>query len=101
MYYILPTDNDIQHHGVDGQKWGVKNGSPYPLNVKGRAALKKQKKNAKELIKTYKKNKEDLFNKSLRDEVNKKAKEMVSQETLNEFVEARKNWNKNDFPDFF
>ena len=22
----------LQHHGVKGQKWGVKNGPPYPLN---------------------------------------------------------------------
>ena len=22
----------MQHHGVKGQKWGVKNGPPYPLN---------------------------------------------------------------------
>lgn len=26
-YYI----DSISHHGVKGQKWGVKNGPPYPL----------------------------------------------------------------------
>lgn len=26
MYY-----NDLYHHGVEGQKWGVRNGPPYPL----------------------------------------------------------------------
>ena len=25
-------DNYLEHHGVEGQKWGVKNGPPYPLN---------------------------------------------------------------------
>ena len=25
-------DNYIQHHGIEGQKWGIKNGPPYPLN---------------------------------------------------------------------
>lgn len=23
--------NELQHHGVEGQKWGVRNGPPYPL----------------------------------------------------------------------
>lgn len=26
MYY-----NDIYHHGIEGQRWGVRNGPPYPL----------------------------------------------------------------------
>lgn len=30
-YYISPTDDDIQHHGIKGQKWGQQNGPPYPL----------------------------------------------------------------------
>ena len=29
-YYL----NSISHHGVQGQKWGVRNGPPYPLVVK-------------------------------------------------------------------
>jgi len=28
MYIV---SNDLQHHGILGQKWGVKNGPPYPL----------------------------------------------------------------------
>lgn len=32
MYYISPTNKDLMHHGVKGQKWGVRNGPPYPLN---------------------------------------------------------------------
>lgn len=34
MYYIgsIPYDEDyLEHHGIKGQKWGVKNGPPYPL----------------------------------------------------------------------
>lgn len=27
--------NYLEHHGVKGQKWGVKNGPPYPLDAKG------------------------------------------------------------------
>lgn len=26
------TQNQILHHGIQGQKWGVRNGPPYPLN---------------------------------------------------------------------
>ena len=41
MYYIgtLAFDpNYLEHHGVKGQKWGIKNGPPYPLD--GAAKLK-------------------------------------------------------------
>ena len=24
-------DSELKHHGILGQKWGVKNGPPYPL----------------------------------------------------------------------
>lgn len=47
QYLILPTNQDIQHHGVLGMSWGKRNGPPYPLNASGRASLRKQKKEAK------------------------------------------------------
>lgn len=28
------NDNDMYHHGVKGQKWGVHNGPPYPIREK-------------------------------------------------------------------
>ncbi len=28
----LNEDDTLQHHGIKGQKWGVKNGPPYPLD---------------------------------------------------------------------
>lgn len=31
-YGIKLHKNEIKHHGIDGQKWGVKNGPPYPIN---------------------------------------------------------------------
>ena len=31
-YYVMPTTDDIQHHGRLNQKWGVRNGPPYPLD---------------------------------------------------------------------
>lgn len=32
----------LQHHGVKGQKWGVKNGPPYPLYASDHSALEKR-----------------------------------------------------------
>lgn len=34
--------NELYHHGVEGMSWGKRNGPPYPLNVEGRASLRKQ-----------------------------------------------------------
>ena len=41
---------ELRHHGVEGQKWGVKNGPPYPLNggMSPRRAKSRAKKDAKE-----------------------------------------------------
>lgn len=43
-------NNEIYHYGVDGQKWGVKNGPPYPLDkgMSPRKAASRAKKDAKE-----------------------------------------------------
>ena len=30
----------IEHHGVPGQRWGVRNGPPYPLNAEGMRSFK-------------------------------------------------------------
>ena len=30
----LPTDSELYHHGIIGQKWGVMHGPPYPLDRK-------------------------------------------------------------------
>lgn len=32
MYYAVHRTNKyLKHHGIEGQKWGVRNGPPYPL----------------------------------------------------------------------
>ena len=33
-------NNELYHHGIKGQKWGVKNGPPYPLVKAGRRSKK-------------------------------------------------------------
>lgn len=35
--------DEIQHHGVLGQKWGVRNGPPYPLMASGKQLFKSEK----------------------------------------------------------
>lgn len=36
MWYIIPKEkaDELCHHGIKGQKWGVRNGPPYPLDEK-------------------------------------------------------------------
>lgn len=34
MYYVFdhePLPSELQHHGILGQRWGIRNGPPYPL----------------------------------------------------------------------
>ena len=32
IHYRVKTKSDhLEHHGIQGQKWGIKNGPPYPL----------------------------------------------------------------------
>lgn len=34
MKVIRLSNNELYHHGIKGQKWGVQNGPPYPLDQK-------------------------------------------------------------------
>ena len=42
FYVITPTNGDIQHHGILGQKWGRRNGPPYPLDGSDHSAAEKK-----------------------------------------------------------
>jgi len=49
-YYAALGDSKeaLKHHGTTGMEWGKRNGPPYPLNAEGKAALKEQKKKARD-----------------------------------------------------
>lgn len=42
LYVIAPTNSDLQHHGILGQKWGQRNGPPYPLGTGAHSAREKK-----------------------------------------------------------
>lgn len=44
MYRIIlrtPYPNELYHHGIKGQHWGVRNGPPYPLDAKTSARIRR------------------------------------------------------------
>lgn len=45
-YQLVMTD-ELSHHGISGQKWGKKNGPPYPLDYKDLSAEEKKEAKSK------------------------------------------------------
>ena len=42
QYYAITTENSLSHHGILGQKWGKKNGPPYPLDESDHSASERK-----------------------------------------------------------
>ena len=55
----------LAHHGIDGQKWGVQNGPPYPLDPSDYS--KSEKKALKQDLKWIKKNEKKVYNKAYKE----------------------------------
>lgn len=92
LYRFKMTDESLSHHGIEGQKWGVKNGPPYPLDAGDHSAAEKKhigyfarKKAAKEEEKQRKqaeeeKEKEEQKRKDrLYDDLSKELKDTVTE----------------------
>lgn len=54
-YAFRMKDESLSHHGIEGQKWGVRNGPPYPLGSgqHSKAEVRAMKKTYKQTKKTY------------------------------------------------
>ena len=48
-YKTIDKSDELSHHGIKGQKWGVKNGPPYPLDYEDHSSAEKRK-NSKSVI---------------------------------------------------
>lgn len=51
----LSEIDELYHHGVKGQQWGVQNGPPYPLNQQGKNELRRISDSTNEYLKLEKK----------------------------------------------
>ena len=75
------TQQSFLHHGVEGQKWGVQNGPPYPLSSylsTGKSLRKAARKEAKYGSKEYKEAKALVKR--------KKAEKLLAKDNFYEFV---------------
>lgn len=105
QYYIMQKKHEdyLMHHGVDGQKWGVKHGPPYPLDSSkstgSRLKTKKKldfKKSSKDFEKRFKKEKEKLIEERAKKEKDSKYKisENGLVDTSKKLIDAHKDLEK-------
>lgn len=79
----IPRKDELSHHGIDGQKWGQRNGPPYPLDYESHSISEKRE-NSKSSLSHY----PDT-------EVNKKVKRSASEKKFDKRIEKNeKIWNK-------
>lgn len=96
-------NNKLYHHGILGQKWGVKNGPPYPL--KGGDYSQSEVK----AIRAKRKNRNSIYNKKHFDEVLKSDKTTLSTLSYNKdrtkdtdmFYATHDKWDKHQYNSMF
>ena len=91
MWVTVPIDNSdyIAHHGIMGQKWGKKNGPPYPLSDDVSTG-----KRLKESEETNKKEKEEVEQEKRRKFIKSHQKEIIN-DISNDMVKNLRKWDKN------
>lgn len=102
-FYIINSSEDIRHHGILGQKWGKKNGPPYPLGG-GDYTVTEQK-----AIEKARRNPNSIYNKKHFDTVIKKDKDTLSTlsydanrtENVDMFYAAYKTFDKHQYNTLF
>ncbi len=80
LYY--ETSDTLNHHGIKGQKWGKKNGPPYPLDPEDHSALEKKAGWRKSL------------DKSVKNSDNKSNKKSDKDTSCKELSDKQKKWLK-------
>ena len=55
---IVIYKNELYHHGIEGQKWGVRNGPPYPLDKSASQAITNAKNAGRRTEEAYKRHSE-------------------------------------------
>lgn len=64
-----PSYDYLEHHGIEGQKWGKRNGPPYPLDYNDHSAAEK-KKNPKGKLDKYSRKEEKIERRRLKEKYN-------------------------------
>lgn len=102
---MIYSDVHLEHHGIQGQKWGVENGPPYPLGKDVYNTLRKYDRKASKYeknagsytvsgLKRYTKSKNDYVDKATNaDNANKTLKEMDSKGVNKDSYEYQKAMN--------
>lgn len=72
-FQVVPSNLDVYHHGILGQKWGIKNGPPYPLDGGDYTKTEKEK-----IYRVRLKSRNSIYNKKHFDEVLEKDKTTLS-----------------------
>lgn len=87
--------NELYHHGIDGQRWGVTHGPPYPLSRSQHRAVVRSAKATEKRNLTYKGSKKYSHRMSDED-LNKTIERLQKEETYRRLVSKDREENRKD-----
>lgn len=86
----MVTNEELYHHGIQGQKWGQRNGPPYPLSKSAHSSREKKKQWWKSLLGGDSQSKSDKKNKPKKKvEVKNQNEEKTEEEKKAEYESAK------------